>query len=171
MRNKWIFPAIILMIWPYLFFLCFLFPSKAENELKVFLYTYTVMTAAVYAANILYACLSRKHSVENLAFWDLVIKAVHIPFYLIVFAIGIFSMLMMVVPAFSLVSPMIVAMLSIIDYLLLITSSAYGINALWKAKREKTVTQKYAVLHTILHLFFITDIISSKCVYCNIRKK
>ena len=45
----------------------------------------------------------------------MMIKLLHIPFYLCVFALGIVCIVAMVVPAFVLVSPMIIMMLFVID--------------------------------------------------------
>lgn len=157
---------IILMIWPYLFFVGFLIGEKNENLFSAFLLIYFVMTAFVYIFNMINAWIYKDENVcYRLAFFDMLIKLLHIPFYLLVFFVGVLMVMAMVVPALVFVSPFIAFMLFLVDLLLMITSSMYGASALVKAVRQGKVSKKYAVVHGILHFLFVTDVISAVCVF------
>lgn len=94
----------------------------------------------------------------------------HIPFYLMVFSVGVLMVMAMVVPALVFVSPFITFMLYLVDLLFTITSSMYGASALVKAVRQGKVSKKYAVVHGILHFLFVTDVISAVCVFVKMSK-
>ena len=61
-------------------------------------------------------------------------------------------------------------MLAVIDFLLMITSSSYGINTVIKAKKDGKVSTMFMVLHIIMHLFFVWDVLSSIIVFVKIKK-
>ena len=85
------------------------------------------------------------NAVYRLAFFDMLVKLLRIPFYLLVFLAGV---------------------LMFMAYLLLmITSSMYGVSALVRAVRQGKVSKRYAVVHGILHFLFVTDVISAICVF------
>ena len=77
----------------------------------------------------------------------------------------------MVVPALIFVSPFLAVMLSVISWLLLLTSSAYGLNAIVRGKKEGKLSVGEAVCHAVLHLFFVTDVISAVLVFRKIRRR
>ena len=162
---------VLLMVWPYLFFALMLLPETMDEMFSVILYAYMALTVVVYFGNMLFVCSNRQEGAsERLAFWDMVIKLVHIPFYLLVFAVGAMFLLAMVVPALVLFSPMVVMTLAVIDWLLMLTSSSYGIQSIRRAKKQGILTWKSAMWHTVLHLCFVTDVISAVCIYRKIRK-
>ena len=157
---------VVLLIWPYLFFAGFLIDQDNETLFSAFFLSYLAMTAVVYILNIINAWIYKgEDDCYRLAFFDMLIKLLHIPFYLLVFLIGVLMFMAMVVPALVFVSPLIIFMLFMVDLFLMITSSMYGVSALVKAARQGKVTKKYAVLHGILHFLFVTDVISAICVF------
>ena len=157
---------VVLLIWPYLFFAGFLIGEENENLFSAFFLGYLVMTAVVYFMNIVNAWMYKgEDNCYRLAFFDMLIKLLHIPFYLLVFLIGVLMFMAMVVPALVFVSPFILFMLFVVDLFLMITSSMYGVSALVKAARQGKVSKKYAVVHGILHFLFVTDVISAVCVF------
>lgn len=161
--------AIILMFWPYAFVLCTLAPD--EDITSVLLITYVILTLVVYTANIINAFLySGKHKIKELALFNMLIKLIHIPFYILVFLLGILSLFMAVLPALILVTPIMIFILFVIDVLLMLTSSMYGISALLKARKAGLITGKFMAVHIVLHCFFVTDIISSIIIFINIKK-
>lgn len=170
-------PPITLMIWPYLFFLIAALP---ENILGVIsrhevINIYLVLTVVVYIVNIIYAiCYLLTHheetSCKQLAFWGMLTKLVHIPFYIIMLLAAVLSVLIMVVPVFVLLSPIFIILIIIVDILLMITSSTYGVCAIVRAVKEGILPLRKAVFHGILHYILVLDTISSIYIFVKIRK-
>lgn len=163
---------LILMVWPYLFAVYFMLPDGlGENIYMLLLFAYIILTVFVYILNIGNAFTYKgNEAARKLAFYDMMIKLLHIPFYLCVFALGIVCIVAMVVPAFVLVSPMIIMMLFVIDCFLILTSSMYGISAAIKSSRQGMISKKAALLHGIFHCIFVTDIISAIILYRKIKR-
>lgn len=160
----------ILLVWPYLFFL-YLKLWGGSDGMIVFLGGYTFLTVAVYLLNIGNACLYRgENAPYELAFWDMVIKLVHIPFYVLVFFIGLVVLMASVVPALLFISPMMVFCLFLIDLFLMITSSMYGVNALVRAGKQGDVSSGYVLVHVVLHFIMVLDVISAVLVFFRLRK-
>ena len=89
---------VVLLIWPYLFFAGFLIGEENENLLSAFFLGYLVMTAVVYLMNIVNAWMYKgEDDSYRLAFFDMLIKLLHIPFYLLVFLIEVLMFMAMVV--------------------------------------------------------------------------
>ena len=89
---------VVLLIWPYLFFDGFLIGEENENLFSAFFLGYLVMTAVVYLMNIVNAWMYKdEDNCYRLAFFDMLIKLLHIPFYLLVFLIGVLMFMAMVV--------------------------------------------------------------------------
>lgn len=161
-----------LVIWPYLFFFGCLIVADNERLQKVFLVVYSILTIMVYLSNIAYACTRKgEDSYYHLAFWNMLIKLIHIPFYLFTFLMGVLFLLASVVPALIFVTPFIIMMLFIIDVFLMITSSIYGINALIRAGYRQVVSREYAVINSILHFIFVADVVSAVVFYIKVRKE
>ena len=160
------------MVWPYLFALYAMLPDGlGENIYTVLLLAYIFLTILVYVLNIRNAFTYNENDAAlKLAFYDMIIKLIHIPFYLCVFVVGVVCILAMVVPALIFVSPMIVMILFLIDCFLLLTSSMYGISAAIKSSREGIISKKAALLHGIFHCIFVTDIISAIVLYREIKR-
>lgn len=161
------FFAVTLMLWPYLGIALLYLPGEAARYFILFLYL--LLTAAVYGMNIVNAC-RWKGEAERLAFWNMLIKLVHIPFHLLLFLLGLLFILAMVVPALLFVSPILVMIFSVISWLLVLTSSVYGINAIVRGRKMGALSTKAAVLLGILHLLFVTDVIASVIVFVRLRR-
>lgn len=165
---KRFFP-IILALWPYLFFLLAYLFADADAS---WLIAYMLFTVAVYICNIIYAWQYKdEKEISHLAFWNMLIKLIHIPFYLFIFCLGILSVLIAVVPAFIFLTPFLVILLFLIDVCLMITSSMYGISALSRAAKQNKLSKAFLIVNMILHLFFLADIISSIIVFVKLRNK
>lgn len=164
--KKKILP-ILLMIWPYL---CFV-TSYIENEelSEFYCILYLILTVIVYLLNIINAFRFKDY--HQLVFWNMIIKIVHIPFYLLVFAVGLMFVLAAVVPALGTIAPFIIFWLFVVDLFLMITSSMHGINALVKARKEKVITRKYMFVHILFHFLFVADVISSIILYSSLKRK
>ena len=81
-----------------MFFAGFLIGEENENLFSAFFLGYLVMTAVVYFMNIVNAWMYKgEDNCYRLAFFDMLIKLLHIPFYLLVFLIGVLMFMAMVV--------------------------------------------------------------------------
>lgn len=171
MKKLKIFP-IFLAVWPYICAVLLWFLNDISEQFQgIIMKTCIVMTIAIYLFNVVLACAYKAEGDDyHLAFWDMVTKLIHIPFYIGIFVIGLIFLVLTVVPVFIMVSPFVIIMLVIIDFFLMLTSSSYGINAVIRAKRKGKVLTLFTVVNIILHLFFVTDIISAIVVYVKLRK-
>lgn len=163
---------ILFMIWPYVFFVIF-FAGGADNEtfseLKLDIDFF--LTGVVVVFNVINAVIWKSIDADDeLAFWNMLIKLVHIPFYLLVFIAGVALLAASVVPGLILVTPIVIVGLMIGSFCLMITTSMYGINALIRAVKLRKISVAYAVIHGILHFVFVADTISAVLVFIKIRK-
>lgn len=166
--KKWIWP-LLLLIWPYVLNLVNYIEN--ENIQTIILYLYFFFTIVVYVGNIINAFRYKKdNDMYELAFINMILKIVHIPFYLSIFLIGLVFLFASVVPALVFITPMILFYLFMIDILLMITTSMYGVNVIKKAVQSHVVTKKKAIIHLILHFIFVTDVISSIYLFIKVRK-
>lgn len=168
-KIKKILP-VILMIWPYLIALAAVLPDEL-GAVQRFFAAYAILTVAVYGLNIwnAFAWPYEDYGCRP-AFYDMLIKLVHIPFYIGVFMMGLLLAFAMVVPALIFVSPILISFMAVIDFGLMLTSSMYGVSAIIRLLRKNAISKKSAFLHIILHLFFVTDVISSICIYRKSKK-
>lgn len=170
-KKKRFFP-LTLAIWPYLYVVLLFVFSSNEKLGGMISYGGWLLTPAVYISNIIYACVCKgEDSYYHLAFWNMLIKLIHIPIYLGNFLLGILLLLVAVVPIFTLLSPFLILILILVDVFLMITSSMYGVNALIRAGRKQVVSKKYVIINIILQFLFIADVISAIVLYIKVRKK
>ncbi len=161
-------PPIMLMVWPYLLIgMLYLFSLLSSDAASLVFYTYCPLTVAVYALNIWNACTLRDE--RQLARWSMAVKLVHIPFYLLVFCIGILFTSAMVVPALLFVSPFILLLLAAGSWLLL-TSSAYSISAAVQAAARRRISKAGAIVCSVLHCFFVLDVVGAVLLFCRLQK-
>ena len=162
--------AIVLMFWPYAFILCGL--PKNEDTASALLVIYIIITVIVYAVSILNAFFYRgRHKIYELALFNMLIKLIHIPFYILIFFVAVLSAVMAVVPALVTVAPLMIILLFVIDVLLMLTTSMYGISALKKARKAGIVSKCFMIIHIILHCLFVTDVISAVIVFIKLKRK
>lgn len=171
---------IILMIFPYLIVLVpLLIKSVAPEEaewamvfLNGFFESYLFLTAAVYILNIWNALTFRgENSGRELVIWNMIIKLIHIPFYLGVFAIGFGFMIAIAVPALTLFSPIIAITLAVVDFFLMVTSSMYGLSAIVRLVKRGEISVPSAIVCGLMHFVFVLDVISSVVLCVKTRKR
>lgn len=155
-------------VWPYLGLLPAALGIRSEGFFSAFYPVYAALTLPLHLAVVLWALRSRG-DVRRLSFWCMALKLCHIPFYLGVFAVGVLLLLSAVVPALTLLAPAAVTLLFLADLLLLLTTSSCGLCALTQAARKGLVPARYAFKHGLLHLFFVTDVVSAVLVYRRLR--
>lgn len=170
-KKKRFFP-ITLALWPYLYVVLSFAFSSYERLGGMIFYGGMLLTLAVYISNIIYACAWKgEDSYYRLAFWNMLIKLIHIPFYIGVFLLGVLFLLAIVVPAFIFLSPVLIFFLFLVDAFLMVTSSMYGVNALIRAGKKQVVSKKYVIINIILQFLFVADVISAIVLYIKVRKK
>lgn len=177
----------LLAVWPYLLVLLILpLAWLPEEALEDFLYQMEmggssdvlttwvssglwIFLAVLFIGNVIYALCCKDLTALELARWDFIIKLAHIPVYVVVFLLCMLFVIAIAVPAVLMMVLMIVPMMFLFDLIMMLTSSCYGFRALRKAKQEGLVDKKWARLHTILHWFFVTDVISAFLVWRKLR--
>lgn len=91
--------------------------DMGDNGLSWFTGLSMIGTIAVYGLNIVNAFRGfDKQEGEKLAFYDMLIKLIHIPFYILVFVLGMLLAAVMVVPIFVMLTPFLILMLAIGDF-------------------------------------------------------
>ncbi len=145
-----------------------LFPDSTNGALGVW-------TAAVFitgALNVASACMTRGNgSPRKLAFWDMLLKLCFIPFYVVVFSFALGSTLaFMVVPGTIFFAPVVMVALVVVDYVLLLFTSSYGIAGAIRGQKQGMLTVGMTVVLCVLHFIFVTDVIASIVLYVQIRK-
>lgn len=172
-------PPILLCLCPYLFFVYLWFMAYVihvesdEAILRCDIY-YFVCVGVNFLLNFINLIFMKKtaNSEKELAFWCMLIKLLHIPYYVFMFVVCIISLLLVMTPIIFMifVAPMVVISVLISDYILTIISSSYGFFAISKARKLKLITKVECVIYTILLCIFCTDVIVSIILYIRIKK-
>jgi len=160
--------SILLLIWPYIFFAIVYVAEEVDISGWIFA-LYFVLAIAINIVNIVYSCTREANSYKKIALNGMVIKIFHIPYYLFTFIIGLVLVLSAVVPALIFFTPVMAIILAIINYVMMITSSSYGINSLIRLKAKGKITNTFFVVNIIMHLIFVLDFISSIIVYAKCK--
>jgi hypothetical protein len=165
------FPVKLLLIMPYL---CILFgvlgiqfigELPSEWEARIFMLLCNGI-GLIILANLIYPFVIANRGVSStvLLFWNLILKLCYIPIHIMIILFGITSY----------EDPMgiyIVIFLVLIDYLLLLSTSMYGVSGLLQARREGNISTLIAAINIILHFFFCTEVISAVVMYMTVKGK
>ena len=147
---------VLLALWPYLMLAAALLPEEtaaAAAELWWWL------TPAVLLANLWNACtLGDPGRSVRTCLW---VKLVHIPFYLLLFAAGAVMVLAMVVPAFTLLTPLLLLMLAGMEWVLLAVGSSYGIAGALGLRRAGVFTRAGTAVRCVLLLCFVCGVFAA----------
>lgn len=167
-------PQILLCLFPYLFvFLFFSNISLEEGTGVVCTWLPNMILGAIILLNIVNGVImcKRKESLRTVSFWNLVIKLAHIPFYFIIFIIGILSGLLGLIPVpfMIFVGAGIVISLVVLDYMMLVISSIYGIAAINIGKYHGIFSRTEAMWYVILHFIFCADVVIAAIIYGRAR--
>ena len=166
---------VILMVWPYLFYaLCFAIGAM-ESIGTVLLCIYVVLTIPVYIISIVNAFTYKSADpAKELAHYDMLIKLVHIPFYLTILVTG--GMLVGTMALETVLSgstyegPFLLGMLVTVAAMLMITSSMYGVSAAVKGVRSGQISRRKAVLLSVMHFIFALDVIGAVMMHASMKK-
>ena len=163
------------MVWPYLFYaLCFAIGAM-ESIGTDLLCIYVVLTIPVYIISIVNAFTYKSADpAKELAHYDMLIKLVHIPFYLTILVTG--GMLVGTMALETVLSgstyegPFLLGMLVTVAAMLMITSSMYGVSAAVKGVRSGQISGGKAVLLSVMHFIFVLDVISAIILHASMKK-
>ena len=144
----------LMMLWPYsLIPTGFLMAQLSVEAALCCLGVWVLLTLVVCGLTVWHAVTKR----ENAPRQGRLIKLVHIPLYVMAFLLG-----MMTVAA----PPMTIG-LFLLDGLLLLTSSSYGIAAALRARRQGELHPLAAALLIAGHCIFVVDVVCS-CILCKL---
>lgn len=139
----------LMMLWPYsLIPTGFLMAQLTTEAALCCLGVLVLLTLVVCGLTIWYAVAKP----ENAPWQGRLIKLVHIPFYVMAFLLG-----MMTVAA----PPMMIG-LFLLDGLLMLTSSSYGIAAALRAWRQGELHPLTTLLLVTGHCIFVVDVVCSR---------
>lgn len=167
MKVRKIFP-LLLIVFPYLLISPILFsifhisiPVEWISKGTEMVFRHMIPWGVVVYLLVLTTCLLyavfTKASPKGLAFWNMVVKLCHIPFYIFIFIFGIGVMIA-------------IPFLWLIDLILMLTSSSFGISALVHAKCEGKISNTFMAVNNLCHFVFVADVISAVVAHWKLRK-
>ena len=160
MKKLLLIPEILL---PYAFALGLLMSNLSDNDDQaelIFGIVITILFIAPPICNVIYVITTRNDDPYPLLCSALLVKLVHIPAFIIIFAFGLMASLMI-----FMTFPLIL-MLIAFDYFILLSSSFISVFALVKnLKNSKTVS----VLALICQCIFCADVISLTVAWITAR--
>ena len=166
LKKLW---PVLLMIWPYILGFWGDLEEVVGTEMAE---VYLFFSVVVYVFNIINAFLYKgENAAYELARFNMIMKIVHVPYYLLVFVIGGLFLGASVVPAFVLITPIMLIPLFVTDVLLLVTSSMYGLNAIRRARKSGFISRKVAFKNLVMHFIFVLDVVSAINIFVKIRKR
>lgn len=156
MRKRIAWQTWLMMCWPYSLIPTGFLMAQLTTEAALFcLGVWVLLTLVVCGLTVWYAVT--KH--ENAPLQGRLIKLVHIPFYGMTVLLGMLTI----------AAPVLIIGLFLLDGLLMLTSSSYGIAASLRAWRSCTLHPLGAALLIIGHCIFVLDVVCSGilCKLCD----
>ena len=147
-------PQLALLIAPYLYFWYCGNVGLSTSAL----YAYLALVVLVLLPNMVYAFVTPRlgFNGRQLLFWAMVLKLCHIPIYAVVFA--------MVMLLHIFILPLL-PLLFVFDYLLLLSTTMYGVSGILTCRRAGQLSQGAAICLAIGMFVFCADVISAICCY------
>lgn len=146
----------LMMFWPYsLIPTGFLMAQLAIEAALCCLGVWVLLTLIVCGLTVWHAVTKR----ENAPRQGRLIKLVHIPFYVMTFLLGMLTI----------AAPVLIIGLFLLDGLLMLTSSSYGIAAALRAWQQDELHPLAAALLIAGHCIFVLDVVCSGilCKLCD----
>lgn len=150
-------------LWPYLMAGLFLYlmwftPEVFASVSPVLLFLFVVLLGPILGLVCLMAGLrSADLSPGLLAKWNLRVKLAHIPFYVVIFLLV------------ALAVPLSAPFFFVFDVMVLCSGSGFGIAAIIRARRNGLLSKVQALMHILLHLCFVTDVVSAFLICKKLR--
>lgn len=123
-----------------------------------------VLFVIVSLMNMVYAFILPRlgYKGEQLLFWNMILKICNIPIFLAIFFIYMLFHI--------LILPLIPALI-LFDYLLLLSSTMYGVSGLVYCFNEGKLTRKAFIINVIAQFLFCWDVVSAVYCYIKLRDK
>ncbi len=161
----WLLPTIL---YPYsmLFFLycvltgSFWNDSTSSAAMTNFLISLGVLFLLAVAGNIIFILRSRtgKCNTGKLPLINMLVKLIHVPAYILIFALSLLCMITIFTMAFSI-------FFLFFDCLTIFLSGMTGLTAVIALSRSGKCTKKFMFFHGILQFLFVADVISAIIIY------
>lgn len=151
MRNMKNFPMMVMLIAPYCLFGIYAFGHTEMLAPALIVFVLIMVSGAGYA----FFLPRMGFCGKQLLFWCMLLKICNIPLFLMIFATSLLLFVMMI--------PLL-PILAFFDWLLVLSTSMYGISGLLQCGKEKKLTRKDILLHIVLQCIFCADVCSA--VYC-----
>lgn len=159
-------PAILLMLWPYIFFMGML------SESGSFFGVYCILTILLCVINVINAwTYSGEHNAKELGFWGMLIKLLHMPFYIVMMLMGAITVMSTMASSTAAGVPFVILFVLIIGFLFMITSSVYCAKAAMAAKDMGIMKKDTAMMMAICSFMFVGDVICAILIYSKIKNK
>lgn len=159
-------PAVLLMLWPYIFFIGML------SETGSFFGIYCLLTILLCVINIINAwTYSGEHNARELGLWGMLIKLLHMPFYVVVLLMGVVMVVSTIASSTGSSIPFVILFMVIIGFLFMITSSVYCAKAAMTARDMGIMKKDTAMMMAICSFIFVGDVICAILIYSKIKKK
>ena len=160
-----------MMVWPYI-----LFAGVGNKEYEIMgmplFYVYCALIIAVCVINLINAVVYKSEKLlHDLAFWSMIIKLVHIPFYVLVYLLGILMIPSMLFVPMTFITPFIILFLVVVDVLFMVSSSSYMLKGIWTAKNKEIISKGVAIVLTIFCFVFVGDVICAILFYRKIKQR
>ncbi|MGO5433143.1 hypothetical protein [Bifidobacterium thermophilum] len=157
---------------PYLFWLLVMFPEMNLDEDGRFLDAIPWVSICWVVATVIvggvYVWLSRGGEFRTLARNAMIIKLVHIPYYLLVFALAVVSIVLSLkIPFITLT---VWAFCFVADATLIVTSGLYELAAVIAGVRCKRMTGGQGVVFAIAGFLFCVDVVIAVVTYVKSRE-
>ena len=176
MKKLTIIAPIVQVSWIYLLIIALFTSINLDSAPSEGLFTILMLTIFIVSIGInivmIISAIIEKKEYKKLAFIDMALKIIYIPFYILVFvlALGFTGMLLVLGPG-VLFTPIVIFLFALFDFIHLCTTSAYGSKAIYIAKRNGLLSNKASIILNICHYIFVIDVIASIVLYCMLRKK
>ena len=176
MKKLTIIAPIVQVSWIYLLIIALFTSINLDSAPSEGLFTILMLTIFIVSIGInivmIVSAIIEKKEYKKLAFIDMALKIIYIPFYILVFmlALGFTGMLLVLGPG-VLFTPIVIFLFALFDFIHLCTTSAYGSKAIYIAKRNGLLSNKASIIINICHYIFVIDVIASIVLYCMLRKK
>ncbi len=108
-------------------------------------------------------CFTKEWDARQTAFFNMLIKLIHIPSYLVIFILGLLFFITIFTFAFSI-------FFMIYDAVTIFITGLVGLSANIRLYKEHKCSQGFAVINSILQFVFCVDVVSAVIVYINSRK-
>jgi hypothetical protein len=169
--NKLLLFLFLPMIFPYLIlfaliciFTGFLMETVFLNNglFVIFVLIILYIIALILSGIIFIKSIITKRDSKELLYTNMIIKLVHIPAYIIIFFIGLLSLITIFTMGITIV-------LILLDCMTIFLSGLIGLSGIIRGFIENKLSKKAAVIHAVCQFIFCADIISCIIIYRKVK--